>query len=196
MPRVQSSQRSLLSKKKLASARKQKTQTNTGEQAGGYYHNVPIRIPIKMKINPYAPSPLPVSTFNPNNNKLNSMVNMLDNNLKMLIYLVDADKLKQVQNIINSNMDVRKPSCGKRTLYRQSSRHPFILRTHKHHNGMPMSPAPMEMPEFGVPPTTPMPHMQLMPLAPMQPKSRKHIQMKKEKLENNERVHVNSNNMV
>ncbi len=165
MPRVQSSQRSLLSKKKLAFARKQKTQKYTSEQSGGYDHNVPIRIPIKMRINPYAPSPLPVPAFNPNNNKLNSMVNMLDNNLKMLIYLVDADKLKQVQNIIHSNMDVRKSPCSKRTLYRQASRphHEFCHHKHLHDMQMlPISPTPtglsdehmpkqMKMPFFSVP---------------------------------------------
>jgi len=60
-------------------------------------------------------SPMPVSNHSIEDAEISYIANHLNNNLKMLLYLVDADKLKHVQNILfsKSSRQTRKHHSNK-----------------------------------------------------------------------------------
>jgi hypothetical protein len=62
-----------------------------------------------------SPQPMPVSNHSIEDAEISYIANHLNNNLKMLLYLVDADKLKHVQNILfsKSSRQTRKHHSNK-----------------------------------------------------------------------------------
>lgn len=130
----------------------------------------------------------PFSQIQSEDSEISYIANHLNDNLKMLLYLVDADKLKKVQNILfgkNKHSGLQQSSSAKHSAYRHQH------RTKKYpHPATPPQPAapstmmPMPLAPFAGPfPASPTP-MPVIKHHRMQPRQMKHTHTKKHKIHN------------
>lgn len=110
-------------------------------------HFVPYLAPI--------PAPAPASFYSNEDSDIGYIVNHMNDNLKILFYLVDADKLKKVQNILFS-----KHSRMSRKTHTSRMHHSMSpTKSKRFHQGMPTVPAipPHYIADLVIPRANPLP---------------------------------------